>query len=173
MRLSNMTAATVRDKSQALGGAWRRAARRRPGPQPCRRPRPAPARYSRDRREAGGMAVQLRRCRAFAGDRGYKVVTEYRDAAQSGASMDRADLQKLIAEARNGKRCAFRAVLVDDLSRLSRDLGDTWQLVFGTLAASNIRVIDCTTGMASDAAGARLTFGALALVNDTFLQLVR
>jgi len=34
-------------------------------------------------------------------------------------------------------------------------------------------VIDVTTGLASDGAGARLTFGALALVIDTYLQLVR
>jgi hypothetical protein len=34
------------------------------------------------------------------------------------------------------------------------------------------RVVDVTTGMSSDGAGARLTFGAMALVNDTFLQLV-
>jgi hypothetical protein len=36
-----------------------------------------------------------------------------------------------------------------------------------------VNVIDCTTGISSDAKGARLTFGALALVNDTFLELVR
>ncbi len=131
------------------------------------------ARYSTDRQDARSIDDQLRRCHAFASAHGYEVVGEFKDAAQSGASLDRADLQRLIAEAQAGKRCRFRAVLVDDLSRLSRDLGDTWQLVFGTLAAANIRVIDCTTGMASDAAGARLTFGALALVNDTFLQLVR
>lgn len=131
------------------------------------------ARYSTDRQDARSIDDQLRRCKASAAAHGYEVVGEFKDAAQSGASLNRADLQRLIAEARNGKGCRFRAVLVDDLSRLSRDLGDTWQLVFGTLAAANIRVIDCTTGMASDAAGARLTFGALALVNDTFLQLVR
>jgi plasmid stabilization system protein ParE len=42
-------------------------------------------------------------------------------------------------------------VLVDDLSRLSRDLGDTWQIVFRDLASAGVRVIDVTTGLASDA----------------------
>jgi DNA invertase Pin-like site-specific DNA recombinase len=64
-------------------------------------------------------------------------------------------------------------VLVDDLSRLSRDLGDAWRLIYGEFASINVSVIDCTTGMASDGAGARVTFGALALANDTFLQMVR
>jgi hypothetical protein len=64
-------------------------------------------------------------------------------------------------------------VLVDDLSRLSRDLGNTWQIVFRDLATAHVRVIDVSTGMASDSAGARIQFGALALVNDTMLQIVR
>ncbi len=63
--------------------------------------------------------------------------------------------------------------IIDDLSRLSRDLGNTWQLVFGDLAGLGVRVIDATSGQASDAMGARVTFGALALVNDTFLQLIK
>lgn len=130
------------------------------------------ARYSTDRQDARSIDDQLRRCRRFAEERGHQVVVEYSDAAQSGASLDRADMQRLLAAAR-GRPPAFRAVLVDDLSRLSRDLGATWNLVFGDLAAAGIRVVDCTTGMASDGAGARLTFGAMALVNDTFLQLVR
>jgi hypothetical protein len=40
----------------------------------------------------------------------------------------------------------FRAVLVDDLSRLSRDLGNTWRIVFDDLASADVKVIDslCT-----------------------------
>jgi DNA invertase Pin-like site-specific DNA recombinase len=82
-------------------------------------------------------------------------------------------MQRLLAAARSRSGAQFQIVLVDDLSRLSRDLGDTWQIVFRDLASAGVRVIDVTTGLASDGAGARLTFGALALVNDTFLQLVR
>ncbi|MFO0583563.1 MAG: recombinase family protein [Anaeromyxobacter sp.] len=131
------------------------------------------ARYSTDRQDARSIDDQLRRCRAFAATRGFEVVAEYKDAAQSGAHLERADMQRLLAAARAGRLSPFRAVLVDDLSRLSRDLGNTWRIVFEDLAAADVRVIDCTTGMASDGAGARLTFGALALVNDAFLQLVK
>ncbi len=67
----------------------------------------------------------------------------------------------------------YLSSLVDDLSRLSRDLGDTWRIVFEDLACVGIKVIDASTGIASDSDGARLTFGAMALVNDTFLQLVK
>ena len=116
-----------------------------------------------------GTAAYARRS-PRSGSRNERVTKEYADAAISGSHTDRADLQRLLADARRG---AFKSVIVDDLSRLSRDLGDTWRIVFEDLASVGIRVIDAATGMASDADGARLTFGAMALVNDTFLQLVK
>lgn len=127
------------------------------------------SRFSTDRQDARSLEDQSRRCRRWAEAQGMAVVAEYQDAATSGATVARADLQRMLAAA--GR--AWRTLLVDDLSRLSRDLGDTWRLVFGDLAAAGVVVVDCTTGQRSDAPGARLVFGATALVNDTFLQLVR
>jgi len=80
------------------------------------------------------------------------------------------NLQKLLKDAKRGD---FDVVLVDDLSRLSRDLGDIWQLVFNTLPAYQVSVIDCTTTMASNSRGARMTFGAMGLIADGFLQMIR
>jgi DNA invertase Pin-like site-specific DNA recombinase len=131
------------------------------------------ARYSTDRQDSRSIEDQIRRCRAYAETHGYSVVAVYHDAAESGAHLEREGLQLLLADARKAKRCPFRVVLVDDLSRLSRDLGNTWALVFHHLGATGVKVIDCRTGMHSDAPGARLTFGATALVDDTFLELVR
>lgn len=131
------------------------------------------ARYSTERQDSRSIDDQMRRCRACAEQRGLQVGAEYSDAAKSEANVEREGMQKLLAAARSRSGAPFHAVLVDDLSRLSRDLGDTWQIVFRDLASAGVRVIDVTTGLASDGAGARLTFGALALVNDTFFQLVR
>jgi DNA invertase Pin-like site-specific DNA recombinase len=64
-------------------------------------------------------------------------------------------------------------VLADDLSRLSRDLGDFWRLTFSEFASMGVRVIDVTTGMASDDQGARMAFGAMALISDGFIQMIR
>lgn len=132
------------------------------------------ARYSTDRQDSRSIDDQVRRCRSFCAQRGLTVVEEFSDSAVSGAHVERDALRRLLDRARGGSRGApFSAVIVDDLSRLSRDLGNTWQLVFGDLASCGVRVIDATSGQSSDSAGARVTFGALALVNDTFLQLVR
>ena len=131
------------------------------------------ARYSTERQDARSIDDQIRRCRAYATLHGQYVVDEFKDAAVSGAHVHRVDMQRLLKSAASKGGSSFRAVLVDDLSRLSRDLGNTWRIVFDDLASADVKVIDVTTGMSSDGAGARLTFGAMALVNDTFLQLVR
>ncbi|MDT5014710.1 MAG: site-specific recombinase, partial [Mycobacterium sp.] len=128
------------------------------------------ARYSTDKQDARSIDDQIRRCRSFAENRGFNVIANYSDAAVSGSHTERQQLQMLL---RNAEQRKFDCVLVDDLSRLSRDLGATWRIVFEDLAGRGVRVVDCTTGVASDAVGGRLTFGALALVNDAFLQMVR
>jgi len=128
------------------------------------------ARYSTDRQDARSIDDQVRRCRQFAGSRRFEVVAEYSDAAVSGSHTERENLQRLLADARRG---AFRHVLIDDLSRLSRDLGDTWRLVFSEFASHDVSVIDVTSGLSSDAQGARMAFGAIALISDGFLQMIR
>jgi DNA invertase Pin-like site-specific DNA recombinase len=128
------------------------------------------ARYSTDRQDARSIDDQIRRCRALAQSRKYSVVGEYTDAAVSGSHTDRADLQRLIADSRRG---AFRSIVVDDLSRLSRDLGDFWRLTFSEFASVGVNVIDATTGMASNDQGARMAFGAMALISDGFVQMIR
>lgn len=84
------------------------------------------ARYSSDRQDARSIDDQLRRCRAYAAGHGFRVGAEFSDAAKTGANVEREGMQRLLAAARNGRGSAFGVVLVDDLSRLSRDLGDTW-----------------------------------------------
>ena len=98
----------------------------------------------------------------------WRSLGEYTDAAISGGTTNRINLQRLLKDA---KRKDFDTVLVDDLSRLSRDMGDTWRIVYGDLATAGVNLFDCTAGVASDAKGSRLVFGALSLVNDTFREL--
>lgn len=128
------------------------------------------ARYSTLLQDSRSIDDQERRCRAYAAAHGMTVVDVYSDAAESGSHIERAGMQRLLAAAR---RREFRGVLVDDLSRLSRDLGNTWNVVFGDLADRDISVVDVTSGMISTDPNARITFAALGMVNDQFLQSVR
>ena len=129
------------------------------------------SRFSTAMQDARSIDDQERRCRAYAATHGMRVVDVYADAAESGSHLERAGMQRLLADAR--ARAPFRGVLVDDLSRLSRDLGNTWNVVFGDLADRDIGVVDVTSGMASTDPNARITFAALGMVNDQFLQSVR
>ena len=64
------------------------------------------ARYSTDRQDARSIEDQLRRCREFATSRDWQLIAEYKDAAQSGAHLDRAEMQRLLTDAkRRGDRC--------------------------------------------------------------------
>jgi DNA invertase Pin-like site-specific DNA recombinase len=128
------------------------------------------ARYSTNRQDARSIDDQVRRCRALSQQRGFEVVAEYADAATSGTHTQREELQRLLTDARQK---AFRHVVVDDVSRLSRDLGDFWRITFGEFASKNVSVIDATTGLASDDKGARMAFGAMALISDGFIQMIR
>lgn len=130
------------------------------------------ARFSTENQDASSIEQQVYRCREFASRHGHEVVAVYADAAQSGRSLHREEMQKLLADASRKPR-GFDAVLVDDLSRLSRDMVDTVTVVYRDLPLAGVKVLDRTTGMFSDAPGARTMFGTLAMVNDAFLQAVR
>lgn len=131
------------------------------------------ARYSTDKQDARSIDDQIRRCRDYAARQGYEIVAEWADAAISGAHTERAELQRMLAAATATRRSPFQSVIVDDLSRLSRDMGDTLTLVFRDLAGAGVSVIDASTGIASDSSAGRMMFGMSAIVNDQFLQMVK
>jgi site-specific DNA recombinase len=87
------------------------------------------ARYSSDLQRAASIEDQVRRCQEFALRQGWSVVATYADHAISGAAMTgRHDLQKLILATRQ-KPAAFDRVLVDDTSRLGRDMPEMMKLI--------------------------------------------
>lgn len=68
------------------------------------------------------VPAQLERCREVADKEGATVVAEYADRAKSGAVLaTRAEAQAMLIDAETG---LFEAVLMEDLSRASRDQAD-------------------------------------------------
>jgi len=130
------------------------------------------ARYSTDEQDPRSIEDQVRQCTEHAKRHRLGVVAEFADAAVSGSHTDREQLRRMLDAATATRRPPFRAVLVDDLSRLSRNMGDFWRVV-DDLAGAGVNVIDVQTGMSSDDPNARMVFGAKSLVNDQFLQMVR
>src|SRR5262245_47133450 len=80
------------------------------------------ARYSSDNQREASIADQLALCRSTAAARGWTVLRELTDAAQSARTMFRSGFQDLLRFAEN-RQCDV--VLAEALDRFSRNLRDT------------------------------------------------
>jgi site-specific DNA recombinase len=101
------------------------------------------ARFSSDLQDIRSIADQLALAREHAARQGWHVVTEFTDAALSGASMvNRPGLRDLMRAAE--ARC-FDGVLTESLDRLSRDLADSAAL-HRQLAYWGVRIVTLADG---------------------------
>jgi site-specific DNA recombinase len=88
------------------------------------------ARYSSDLQRESSIEDQIRKCRVYAAANDWTVIEEFVlwDEAISAASTSGRDaLQSLIQEARRKAR-RFDRLLIDDTSRLARNLADSLKL---------------------------------------------
>ena len=69
-----------------------------------------------------GIQSQATRCREFARMKGYDVKAEFRDEAVSGGIIDRPGMQDLLAFVAKHKQVGGCVVIIDDISRLARDI---------------------------------------------------
>lgn len=72
------------------------------------------------------LADQWDACEAYAAERGWETVTVYKDNAVSGMTGSRPSLDAMMREVGRG---AFDVVLVEDVSRLSRDALQVYRLL--------------------------------------------
>ena len=128
------------------------------------------ARFSSDLQRASSIVDQNRQCREFAAQHGWSVVEEYvvADSAVSGASMAGRDgLQKLVNAAKD-KSCPFDCLLVDDTSRIARDMSDalrTWQ----TLEFFGVSVVSVSQGIDSLQGNARPMIAMQGIIDEQYL----
>lgn len=69
-----------------------------------------------------GIASQETRCREFARLKGYPVEQVFVDEAVSGGLINRPGMQDMLAFLRARKKTGSWVVLIDDISRLARDI---------------------------------------------------
>ena len=89
------------------------------------------ARYSSDLQRDSSIDDQIRRCRAYAESQGWSVVEEHVvfDEAVSGASLSkRRSLESLLEHSELTSR-PFDRILIDDTSRLSRNIEDALRVI--------------------------------------------
>lgn len=98
------------------------------------------ARYSTDNQDANSIAYQLDKIQSFCREKEIPLCAFYTDEAQSGTNMDRAGFQNLVSAAR---RHEFDAVVIYDISRGSRDVGD-WFAFRKEMMVLGIQIISAT-----------------------------
>src|SRR5438309_2311527 len=129
------------------------------------------ARYSSDLQRDTSLEDQIAGCRRYAAGQGWRVADEYiyTDAAISGSSIEgRSGLQALLTAAGANPR-PFDVVLVDDSSRIARDLADALRTM-QTLKFRGVRVIYISQGIDSASEQADSLVAMHGLVDQLYLK---
>ncbi len=95
----------------------------------------------------------------------------FKDAAVSGASLARPAFERLMSLV-NAKPPKVDAIVVEDISRVSRDFADAAHL-FRQLQYLEIPLIGVGDGVDTAARGAKITFAMKSLVSDLYLEDLR
>lgn len=127
------------------------------------------ARFSSDKQSENSIEDQSRNCERYAERWGMSVVLRFEDKAISGASKNRAGLDGMIAAAMRGD---FDVLLVDDLSRMSRDLTDT-RIIIKRFKFRRIRIVGVSDGYDSMVKGEKIQSTMRGLMNELFLDDLR
>ena len=128
------------------------------------------ARYSTDKQSPLSISDQVRKCREFAEKQIWRFLDDhiYSDEAISGATDSRSGLARLI-DAATAKPRVFDVILIDDSSRLSRNLVDSLR-IFEQLRFAHVRMIFVSQGIDSDSEQARVLFGIHGIVDSLYID---
>jgi site-specific DNA recombinase len=128
------------------------------------------ARYSSDLQRPASIDDQVRRCSEYVEERGGKVTSQliFSDAAKSGASLVRNGFEQLMKLVRQRPR-GVDAIVVEDMSRVTRDLADASHL-FRELRYLDIPLVGVADGVDTSGKEAKVTFTVKSLLSDMYLD---
>lgn len=129
------------------------------------------ARYSSENQRPESIEDQVRSCRELAAQHGLTVDPShvYADEAKSGALRARPALERLRTAAASG---AFETVIIDDLSRLSRD-NHYLLTLYAEFRFHGVRILSRADSLDSEDDRAKLGFQMRGIVNELFLDDLR
>ena len=120
------------------------------------------ARYSDDKQSPASIEDQFLICREQANREGWRIVSSYKDAAISGASVIlRPGIQALLQDAQMGR---FDVLLAEALDRVSRDQADVATL-YKNLQFAGVKIVTLAEGEVSE-----LHVGLKGTMNALFLK---
>ena len=129
-------------------------------------------RYSSDNQRDTSIADQQRVVERWAERHGHQIVAKFSDTAISGANFRLLTGLQKASEAACRKPAPFDAVVVDQLSRLSRDIGDTDALV-KRLRFFGVRIVAVSDGLDTQDESTKISVTVKSLVNELYLDDLR
>ncbi|MDR1461539.1 MAG: recombinase family protein [Azoarcus sp.] len=123
-------------------------------------------RFSSDQQREASIRDQLRNIEAFCARQAWPTPALYQDQAMSGSRKDRPGYRALLEAAEVG---AFDVLLIDDLSRLSRDHIESAQVI-RRLKYAGVRVIGVSDGTDTARDGYKLETGLRGLMSELYLD---
>ena len=129
-------------------------------------------RYSSDNQRETSIDDQRRVVARWAERHGHVIVAEFTDAAISGANAKIRDGLQSALKAALSRHRRFDAIAIDQLSRLSRDVGDTDAIV-KQLRFSGVRVIAVAEGIDTSDETTKISVTVKSLVNELYLDDLR
>lgn len=115
------------------------------------------ARYSTDKQTENSIAYQLDAIRKYCRENDITIVATFADEAETGTNMDREGFRQMVAAAGRGE---FDAVVIYDVTRGSRDVGD-WFTFRKAMLMLGVQVIATTQSL-----------GDITNSNDFLLELI-
>lgn len=130
------------------------------------------ARYSTNLQSDASVEDQLRGCRKFVLDRGGSIDPNlvFSDRGVSGASCNRPGFERMMNLVLVAH--AVDVIVVEDLSRLSRDLADS-TLIFKQLQFLNVPLLGVSDGIDTSSPNAKVSFVVKSLLSDMYLDDLR
>jgi len=130
-------------------------------------------RFSSDSQHPASIDDQLLACRRYAAQQGWQVLGEheYVDEALSGVGVEHRPAYRRLLTALGGTP-PFQVLLVDDLSRLSRDAAEILRLV-RLLQGLGVKLISVADGIETGHKLSKLVVSMKAVINELYLDDLR
>jgi site-specific DNA recombinase len=126
------------------------------------------ARYSSDQQRPASIEDQIRECRKYIAAEGGVTapIFEYEDRAVTGATRNRRGFVELMAAAKSSAR-PFDVVVIDDLSRISRDMEHSAGLL-KQVRFLGVPLISVSDGIDTSAEGSELSYWMKSMIADFY-----
>ena len=124
------------------------------------------ARVSTDSQSENSTTDQIRECQTYATKEGWAIYGTYVDEAISGSDVSRAEYSRLKADALAGR---FQYIIVDDLSRIGRDMPEFTQL-YQDLSEIGVFLVGVADGIDTSKSASKIPVYFKGIMNEMYLD---